>query len=338
MTDETGDDREPIPDRPRSALPLLGLVAALGLVVAALCLHGTGGAPLYDAGPMSGYWTGFALLAAVAGGVCAAKYRAGQQERPRMTVREERITAAVFAGILTLMAGTVIGLFISGDGATNRPPPQPIVTTSPRPIPTPPPNTVSATAAPVRTVPKGGFDLLQLLEIGVLVLLAVLTVAVVVVVVRWLRRRARTAFVVAPAPDPKQDEERLADAISAGRLALQGEDTRAAVIACYAAMEASLAANGLGRNAADSPSDLLGRASAAGLLEGPAPDALAELFREARFSHHPMGPTQLDRARAALEEISAHLARSRARAEAEADAWAAEGEPVRPDEQEAVAP
>ena len=106
-----------------------------------------------------------------------------------------------------------------------------------RPIPTPPPNTVSATAAPVRTVPKGGFDLLQLLEIGVLVLLAVLTVAVVVVVVRWLRRRARTAFVVAPAPDPKQDEERLADAISAGRLALQGEDTRAAVIACYAAID-----------------------------------------------------------------------------------------------------
>ncbi|MBC3842181.1 DUF4129 domain-containing protein [Streptacidiphilus sp. 4-A2] len=86
-------------------------------------------------------------------------------------------------------------------------------------------------------------------------------------------------------------------------------------------METSLAAGGLGRHASDSPSDLLGRAAAAGLLDGSAPENLAELFREARFSSHPMGPEKLARARAALDEISETLRARQEQADAEAEAW-----------------
>jgi hypothetical protein len=111
-------------------------------------------------------------------------------------------------------------------------------------------------------------------------------------------------------------------------MALQGEDVRAAVIACYAAMEESLIAGGVRRHAADSPADLLRRASEAGLLAGLAPHQLAGLFREARYSTHPMAESDLRRARSALDEISALLAEHAAREEAEAAAAAAAVEPV----------
>lgn len=128
---------------------------------------------------------------------------------------------------------------------------------------------------------------------------------------------------------------RLAEAVNAGRLALQGDDSRSAVIACYAAMESSLADNGLGRHLSDSPTDLLDRAAAAGLLDGPAPAALADLFREARYSTHPMGPGHLRQARAALDEIGETLRAHQARAEAEAEAWAlSEDDPASPEQQQ----
>jgi hypothetical protein len=338
VADEADDERDPTaPDRSGSTAPLLCLTAVLGLTAAALCLHAASGAAVYGAGPLRSSWLVIAFLVAVAGTTTARSYRVRQQERPMPTVREERIAAAVFAGVMALVVGTVLGLFISGDGDNGRLQPHPDATPTVKAPPLPHPTTASPSAGSAPGLVRPGLDLMPVLEIGVVVLLAVLVVVVLVWLARWLRGAARTPFVTSSAPAPKQDEERLADAISAGRLALQGDDTRAAVIACYAAMEASLADNGLGRHDADSPSDLLGRATSAGLLDGTAPETLADLFREARFSRHPMGRTHQDRARDALEEIDAHLAARRARADAEADAWAA-GADVRPDEQEAVAP
>lgn len=114
------------------------------------------------------------------------------------------------------------------------------------------------------------------------------------------------------------EQESLAQAVDSGRRALlDGDDARAAVIACYAAMETSLAASGMARRASDSPQDLLERASAGGLLTGAAPGALTALFREARYSTHPMDRGHRDRAAAALAEIAAQLDR-RAAATAEA--------------------
>lgn len=123
---------------------------------------------------------------------------------------------------------------------------------------------------------------------------------------RGLRRTAEPPRTGAYRP---AEQDVLAAAVDSGRRALlDGTDARAAVIACYAAMESSLARSGIVRRASDSPHDLLVRATAGGLLTGPHASALTALFREARYSTHPMDGTHRDRAAAALDAIAAQLA------------------------------
>ncbi|MBO1329649.1 DUF4129 domain-containing protein [Streptomyces sp. VRA16 Mangrove soil] len=151
------------------------------------------------------------------------------------------------------------------------------------------------------------------LYLGVVVLAALLLVVAVVLVVRWLRGRTLTLPQLPARPAAEEDTERelLLSAVRDGRRALaDGADARAAVIACYAAMEDALAASGLSHRASDSPADLLARASGAGLLTGPAAPRLTALFREARYSSHPMDDSRRLAAADALEEI-AELLRER---------------------------
>lgn len=109
------------------------------------------------------------------------------------------------------------------------------------------------------------------------------------------------------------EQERLAEAVDSGRRALRDEtDARAAVIACYLAMEQSLADSGTARRASDSPQDLLERAVARGVPARAAAAELTALFREARYSTHPMGGDHRDRAAAAASGIT-HALRSRER-------------------------
>ena len=100
----------------------------------------------------------------------------------------------------------------------------------------------------------------------------------------------------------------LRDAVSSGRRALASlDDARAAIIACYVAMERSLAAAGADQEAADTPDEFLGRAVAAGLVRGTAAGELTGLFYEARFSAHELTPAQRDAAQEALEQLAADL-------------------------------
>ena len=103
--------------------------------------------------------------------------------------------------------------------------------------------------------------------------------------------------------------EELREAVAEGRAALAAiDDARAAIIACYVAMERSLAERGTARAAADTPDELLGRAVASGVVRGGAAGRLTALFYEARFSTHPLGSGQRDAASAALDELAAELA------------------------------
>ncbi len=103
--------------------------------------------------------------------------------------------------------------------------------------------------------------------------------------------------------------EELAEAVAEGRAALaQVDDARAAIIACYVAMERSLAERGTARAAADTPDELLARAVASGVVRGGAAGLLTALFYEARFSTHPLDGGQRDAASAALDELAAELA------------------------------
>jgi uncharacterized protein DUF4129 len=103
--------------------------------------------------------------------------------------------------------------------------------------------------------------------------------------------------------------EPLVQALAAGAGALADDpDPRAAIVGCYAAMERSLASAGAPPQAADTPAQVLDRASAEGLVQTSAAGTLTALFRRARYSTHTMTEADRDAARHALTELQADLA------------------------------
>ena len=176
----------------------------------------------------------------------------------------------------------------------------------------PPLTSVSAKPLPKRTLrgqsPASGPGFSVSLTIVLYILLIVVLVAAVLLTIWWSRRfrpsfRGRTTGFLA------EDPEDLREAVESGRSALRTvDDARAAIIACYVAMENSLAERGAARAVADTPDELLARATTSGLVGGTAAARLTALFYEARFSSHPLGRGQRDAAELALDELAAALA------------------------------
>ncbi len=136
----------------------------------------------------------------------------------------------------------------------------------------------------------------------VLVLLAGVAVSV------WYARRLRPSFGAREDALIVEESEDLREAVESGRSALRSvDDARAAIIACYLAMEQSLADRGTSRALADTPDELLARARARGVVRGTAASRLTALFYEARFSSHPLAAAQRDAAEQALDELAAAL-------------------------------
>ncbi|MFI1756769.1 DUF4129 domain-containing protein [Streptomyces sp. NPDC020571] len=286
-----------------------GVVAALAL--AALALRPAEGLLHSGRGPL-GDW-GFVVIGASVAWTFGAwtvvqnlRHRFGA-DRFSLPPHEERLRE--IAAPLLLAATGVIGVlamvlhrFSTGDDTTG--PATPLATD---PMPTP-----ALVTPPPRQRP-GATDHSSLPLYLVLALLA--AVAVVVVVVAVVRRLRRFGLRVPQRPDRAgtltgdDDARLLLSAVDSGRRALAGtgDDARAAVIACYAAMEDALAASGVPRRASDSPADLLTRAADAGFAPGPAAPRLTALFREARYSSHPMGGAHREAAAGALEEIASLL-------------------------------
>ncbi len=140
-------------------------------------------------------------------------------------------------------------------------------------------------------------------------LLVVVLVAAVVISIWWSSRLRRPA---APLVIEDAGTEELREAVESGRAALaEISDARAAIIACYVAMERSLADRGTRRTVTDTPDELLARAVGAGTVRGPAASTLTALFYEARFSTHPVADRQRAAASAALDQLAAELAAAR---------------------------
>jgi hypothetical protein len=149
-------------------------------------------------------------------------------------------------------------------------------------------------------------------------LLVVALIAAVAVSIWWSTRLRRPA---APLVIEDVSTQQLREAVAEGRAALAlVDDASAAIIACYVAMERSLAERGTARTVADTPDELLGRAVAAGTVRGSAAGRLTALFYEARFSTHPLGAGQRDAASAALGELAAELAAKASKAPSEEQA------------------
>ena len=170
----------------------------------------------------------------------------------------------------------------------------------------------TATATPKVTVPPLGSVRGSTFHIPVAALLYASLVVVLlagVVLSIWWARRLRPS--IAPREDDfiAEDSEDLREAVESGRSALRTvDDARAAIIACYVAMESSLAERGAARGIADTPDELLARAKETGIVRGAAAARLTALFYEARFSSHPLDHRQRDAAEQALDELAAALA------------------------------
>ena len=138
-----------------------------------------------------------------------------------------------------------------------------------------------------------------LLLAGMLIALALL-----LALTAWSRRTRRRAT------GPPCDQARLAlgQSLAAGRAALAGpRDPRAAIIACYAAMERGFAAAGSAPAAADTPAEVLARATGAGLVRSGSAARMAGLFRRARYSSEPMTGADSAAAASALDQMQADL-------------------------------
>jgi Domain of unknown function (DUF4129) len=160
---------------------------------------------------------------------------------------------------------------------------------------------------PAVTSPYGVIIVIIVLSVLVLALLVYLIVAFLGSGT-WRRLRKGPPGTALAAADGT-DESDLRDAVESGRRALgRFDDARAAIIACYVAMEQQLASAGTARDAADTPDELLARASGQGLVRGDAAARLTALFYEARFSTHPVPPARREDAQQALAELAGSLA------------------------------
>src|SRR5580658_10297535 len=132
----------------------------------------------------------------------------------------------------------------------------------------------------------------------------VIAVAVVVGMTVWSRRRRYADRSREPVPRLA----RLLDSLAAGQAALTSStDPRAAIIACYAAMELGFAAAGSAPADADTPAEVLARAADAGIIRSSSPAVLTGLFRRARYSAEPMTGADSGAAASALAQMRADL-------------------------------
>jgi hypothetical protein len=152
--------------------------------------------------------------------------------------------------------------------------------------------------------------------IVVIILLALIAAVVIYMIGRFIARhswagaiwrRGAASVTLEPAADVEDSD--LRQAVESGQSALRLiDDARAAIIACYVAMEQSLAQAGAARAVADTPDELLARAAGQGLIRTGAAAWLTALFYEARFSSHPLPAQRRDAAQLALAELAESLA------------------------------
>jgi len=276
---------------------LMRLLPLVLLIVAGLAgLRGAAGAPRWD-GPLhqDAVVVGVAIefVIVILFVILLLRRSRGSQEATAVKLRGVLMTVlgvgAVGAVVLALFS---LNLHVTGQGRRL------------------PPAGQRPTAIPSALRPRSGAGPAPHFPVTVLLyalLIAVLLAGVAASI--WWARRLRPPIALQAGEVIAEDPERLREAVESGRSALRTvDDARAAIIACYLAMETSLAERGTARGVADTPGELLTRATEAGLVRGTAAGRLTALFYEARFSSHPLDHRQRDAAERALDELAADLA------------------------------
>ncbi len=285
---------------PLTLLIILGLAGLRGAVAAP---HWNG--PLRHDGPV----IGLAVEVILAVLLVATMWRRSRAARTAMLSGEPgndvptklrgMLILVLGAGMIAVAVAIFISLHLRVPAA---PPPAPSFSAKPRP-------TLSLRPRPGSQGAASFYIPLSAILYGLLI--AALVAAVVLSI--WWSQRFRPSFGGKRGDFVAEDPEDLREAVESGRSALRTvDDARAAIIACYVAMENSLAERGAARAVAETPDELLARATKSGLVRGTAAARLTALFYEARFSSHPLGPGQRDAAEQALDELAAALAAAEA--------------------------
>lgn len=128
------------------------------------------------------------------------------------------------------------------------------------------------------------------------------------------RRRRRTALERVVVPDHHSYDAFLEDAhrelVTATQdqlAALQGGEPRNAIVACWVALEDAVERAGVARDPAETSTEFTERVVHRVTLDGRAVGDLAALYREARFSQHPMAEQHRERAIALLTRLAEQL-------------------------------
>lgn len=112
----------------------------------------------------------------------------------------------------------------------------------------------------------------------------------------------------------------LAQAADAGLVQLADGPPRDAVIACWVLLEGAAATAGTARRPAETSTELTARVLREHRVSGDVLSRLADLYREARYSAHPLGEDARAAARAALGQVRRELVGTAAAAGAAAPA------------------
>ena len=134
---------------------------------------------------------------------------------------------------------------------------------------------------------------------------------------RWVASRRRPETDEPDEGDQQAEVERLVAAVDAADEGLrEHRDPREAVLAAYAAMARHLSSGleqrGQEARRSDTAIELLDHAVGAGLVSRPPARTLTDLFREARYSQHPIGEESRTSASQCLAQVRDELAAHRA--------------------------
>jgi len=217
-----------------------------------------------------------------------------------------------------LVALAVLGLLLAGVATAGRPRPSRSDGTfslaTPRPtrsssVPVPPNlNDRSRAGHWHLHIPWWWLERLFVPVLAVLVLLAIL------LIVRLVPQLERRRFRPAPASEPSYapaTPDRVLDEVghtfSEALAAFRRGDRERAIIACWIRLEQLAEEAGQGRRSSETSSELVARWLRQLPLD-PAPlGRLAELYREARYSSHPVPDASIEAARSALEQLRRQL-------------------------------
>lgn len=126
-------------------------------------------------------------------------------------------------------------------------------------------------------------------------------------------RAALGAFLDPVEPEPLDEGDALAGALSAGMADLDAGTARNGIVAAWVRLETAAESERFHRDPADTPAEFVAHVLASYDLDDDAIDRLAALYREARFSEHALGEAQRSEAAACLATLLRGLPTARRR-------------------------